>query len=191
MNGFSALLQDAAARHGDRPALVEGERSVRYGELPELLGRIADSWQLPSTPRIALLLDNGVDAVLADLAGRWSAATVASIPPFFTPEQRSRALEDLAPDLILLPTAQAAVWPGEAKPCLGLESTSALKTESHRSRLPQAESSSACISYTSGSTGEPKGVALDESLLLRLVALLATYYRERPGLEENPATGRR
>ena len=50
---------------------------------------------------VALALDNGVEAMLWDLAALFEGLTCLTLPPFFSPAQRSHCLEQSQAELVI------------------------------------------------------------------------------------------
>lgn len=147
---MSLLLQAIFARadrDGDRTALDDGSRQLLYRDLPDAVAAMAGTIRdaIPGPGPVAIELDNGIDWVVADLALLALDRPSIPLPAFFTPEQRAAALANAGAagsirgaGIILFDHAIAAVPAGTAK-----------------------------ISYTSGSTGDPKGICLDNRLMLQ------------------------
>lgn len=145
---------------GTSIALRDEHDEVTYAELWSRVTREAEALTLRLEERhlsgrpVALLADNGIDWVVRDLACMLAQIPCVPVPPFFNAEQRAHLLQDSGCVLLLAQTAQ-----GWAEQWLETQAVS----------LP---SGTCKITYTSGSTGEPKGVCLGaESLQNTLEAL--------------------
>ncbi|KEQ52887.1 AMP-binding protein [Sphingobium chlorophenolicum] len=163
---MSLLLQAIFARadhDGDRTALDDGSRQLLYRDLPNAVAAMAGTIRdaIPGFGPVAIELDNGIDWVIADLALLSLGRPNIPLPAFFTKEQRAAALANAGAvgsitvaGIILFDHAIAAVPPGAAK-----------------------------ISYTSGSTGDPKGICLDDRLMLQTAqAILARLGEDFAGI---------
>ncbi|KQS54413.1 AMP-dependent synthetase [Brevundimonas sp. Leaf363] len=123
---------------------------------------------------VGVALDNGPAWVIADLALILSGRPSVPIPPFFTPSQRDHALADAGARLLI--TAGDAdddvVLPGGR---LRFAKTGAAGRLLHPG--------TAKITYTSGSTGAPKGVCLSQAQMEAVAASLVTVLgQDRAGL---------
>ena len=105
-------------------------------------------------PRIrvaGLLIDNGVDWVLADLAAQRAGIILVPLPQFFTAAQTAHAVEASGMDALL-----GAPLPG-FEPAGELEGLALWRREATPASLPPDATK---LTFTSGTTGAPKGVAL-------------------------------
>ncbi len=171
------LFAAQAARTPRRPAIVCDRGSISYGELHERANRLAvalAAYNLAPEAPVAVCiepLEDFVEAVLAILAiggcylpldAEWPDERLATIlrdsrSPLLVTEQR------LCPRLACLgvPTVSFQVLRGLAKapkPAGGL---------APRARV--ASRRAACVMYTSGSTGAPKGVVVEQRSIASLV----------------------
>ncbi|VVO27786.1 AMP-binding protein [Pseudomonas fluorescens] len=109
---------------------------------------------------VALILENGADAMLWDLAVLFEGLTCLTLPGFFSPAQRRYCLEQSQAQLViagddLAPELERAgyVKSGEFW----------RRTFTGPKRLPEG---TAKLTFTSGTTGTPKGVCLSADSLL-------------------------
>jgi long-chain acyl-CoA synthetase len=110
---------------------------------------------------VASLLDNGAAFALLDEALREAGVVHLPLPMFFTPAQRQHALRAAGAELLLMPAAAATGLPAEGW-SLGGEALAALPLPHVPVVLPPGTQT---LSFTSGSTGEPKGVGLSAAAM--------------------------
>lgn len=124
---------------------------------------------------VASRLDNGIDAVILDLALRAIGAVHVPVPPYFSAAQMAHVLEQAAVTLCVLPASApmpGALWHETGLPLApGLR---AWRREVIVATAPRWPTGTACISFTSGTTAEPKGVCLSEQSLVAVASSLAS-----------------
>ena len=159
---FKQVLRQHAERHPHAIALwgdhLKLDYSTLYTEVVHRQQRLRDE----NTQVVALALDNGVEAMLWDLAALFEGLTSVTLPPFFTPAQRQHCLElSQATRVIAEPELQAE-----------LQVAGYVKREAfwcrifgEPTRLPQG---TAKLTFTSGTTGTPKGVCLSADSILQV-----------------------
>ena len=151
--------------HGERPALTDGQRQWSYSELLAEVGQRQQRLQAAGVQRVAIALDNGADWLLWDLAALFAGLVCVPVPGFFTPAQQAHVLDTAGVDTLI------TSWP-QAFAALGF-------TDSGSGLLQrQVESPAALpagtlkITYTSGTTGQPKGVCLGADSMLAVAESL-------------------
>ena len=126
----------------EKIALRDEKKVVRYGDLKHEIQKRVDA--LYDVSVLAVALDNSVDWVLWDLAALKAGIPCVPLPPFFTQEQIRHALQAAGASHILSPE--------------GLRNSG---TERKR-LLPEG---TAKVTFTSGTTGTPKGVCLPQTAM--------------------------
>ena len=162
-------------------ALTDGVDSLTADALAARAAQVS-SLLLAATPRIAalaLLADNGIDWVVLDRAAAAARIPLVPLPPFFTPAQIAHALAASGADALVAagPVAGDALGFGEGVPLTG--TGLALQRREVREAAPLPPGT-AKITFTSGTTGAPKGVCLDEGLQWRVAESIAGALRDVP-----------
>jgi long-chain acyl-CoA synthetase len=143
---FAARLEATARAHPGRTALAWDGGALTYRDLDARAGALAHTLAgrgLRAGDRVALVIPNRWQFVVALLAGLKAGLTVAPLDPLLRPEERAEILADLVPALVLEDVeGRSADWTTHAAP-----------------------GAPALVLYTSGSTGRPKGALLSHAAL--------------------------
>jgi len=160
-----AAVRAAAQRTPDRIAVTSSRGSMTCAGLLAEVEFLASELRGGPAP-VGVVLDNGPDWVVADLALIAAGRPSVPIPPFFTPQQTAHALADAGASLVISPGREHGVR---------LDLTGLPARPLH----PGV----AKITYTSGSTGAPKGVCLSlEQMEAVAVSLVEVLGREKAGV---------
>ena len=161
----AALRQFARTRPG--AIAIDGERRLSWRVLREEVERCAAEVQHLPTPVVAWQLDDDWRWVVLDLACVMAGKIALPLPRFFTGTQTARALEAAGCPLLLV----SATGGRRRAPGIGRLGLAAVGTGARADAAPIPDGT-AKITFTSGSTGEPKGVCLSQAQLERVAAAL-------------------
>ena len=142
---MAALLDGAARACAERPALRWDGGGLTYAELEAracALARALHARGVAPGDRVAIVIPNRWQFVVAVLGALKTGATVAPLDPLLTAEERAAIVADLAPRLVV-----------DDAPLAG----DSWKTAT--------AGGPALVLYTSGSTGRPKGAVLSHDAL--------------------------
>jgi long-subunit acyl-CoA synthetase (AMP-forming) len=140
-------------------ALDDGVRCRTLAELGAEASALAAAWRAAGVRVVATLLDNSLPWVVADLAAPLAGAVHVPLPLFFSAEQVTHALQAAGVDALLTVPAAAARWPR-----LPVQHCTVAGAQLALVRLPAQPvampNGTTKITFTSGTTGTPKGVCL-------------------------------
>jgi len=197
---LSQLIRRAAAWYGDRPAVVEGGRSLSFREVDARSNRLANALLAlapePGT-RVALLMNNRLEFVEADFAIVKSGKVKLPINPRLVDREREWLIESSGAR-ILIAEAAFAPFVEAARPKLpSLETVIAVdgpidgaldyaslleKGSPDAPAIEPAEEAPSFILYTSGTTGRPKGaVSTNRGRRAATLTMLAEEIDAGPG----------
>ncbi len=172
---IAALLWSTARSHGASPAVIERSSGVSYAAVRDRAAAIAAALVaagLQPNDRIAILLENGVDAVAAFFGVLAAGGIAVAVNDVLRPRQLAHVLENSGAALLL--TSAEPTRPLEAPRCrvVPVEGIPAAGDFKPRRRLG---TDPAQIIYTSGSTGQPKGVTLSHANLEASARAVTSY----------------
>lgn len=151
-------LKQHALTQPRRTALIDADQRLDYGDLLAQIQRRSRAISRSRGKVMALALPNSVEWVLWDLAALHAGICCVPLPAFFSKEQLSHVIADAAVDTMLDEHGLRAIAPVN----------------------PDCDPGLCKITYTSGSTGSPKGVCLThegiEQLNQALLEVLGTSF---------------
>ena len=168
MSRLIAALQRHAASDPLKVALQDETRSLTYGELLPEIEWLVHQLRACGPRVLGILADNGKEWALADLAAHAAGIPTIPLPPFFSAAQLAHVIKTAGIDQVLtdqperlLTALQQSGLPVE--PFYGSLQRVRLQTvAADASSLPAGTQK---VTFTSGTTGEPKGVCLSREVM--------------------------
>ena len=158
---------------GHHPArLITADGTVDDQALAARVEQAAEWLLRAGFQRVASRLDNGAAWCVLDLAVRRIGGVHVPLPTFFSDVQVRHALATSGAECVM--TATQADIPSGAEARVGFldEDNLACWRVARTSPPPALPPGTACITYTSGTTGQPKGVCLDAATLMEVAGSL-------------------
>nr|WP_298139045.1 AMP-binding protein [uncultured Pseudomonas sp.] len=159
------LLFNRLHEHPDAIALTEGSRQLDCRELLAEVHQRSTHLHQAGARRIALALDNGIDWVLWDLAILYAGLVCVPLPGFFSASQQQHVLDSAGIDCLIAADGAPFAALGFAAGASGL-------LQRPQDDAPALPHGTCKITYTSGTTGQPKGVCLDAETQLQVARSL-------------------
>ncbi len=154
-------LMDALRLGGERIALNDGKESWTYARLDQESAHWMARLEETGAGRVAYRLSNGLDWVALDLALLRSGRAAVPIPDFFSRGQRDHVLSASGVDTYVTDLAGP---PAGFLRCLDVGGIDVCRRQVDCP--PDLHPGTAKITFTSGSTGQPKGVCLSAEHML-------------------------
>lgn len=165
MNPILAKITQLEKNNPDKTAIIGSTYQLSYRELKVAIGETADKLinQYPEGS-IGLLMDNCPAWAVIDLACQATQTPLVPLPPFYTDEQLQHLIVDAGMQWILTDN------PEQFPDYKSIYFTS-IKNDIIHAVIVSAEPkqflpATSKITYTSGTTGQPKGVCVSEESLL-------------------------
>lgn len=196
MNGPGDILRAAAARFGDKTALVCADRSFGFAELDALSDRVAAALAArgvaPGEP-VSLYAQNRWEWVVAYHGALKAGAVVNPVNVMLTPRELAFVLGDCAAAVVFTSAEQAATVVELTRDLPRLHTVVAfgaaagqvegatafdalLAADGPVPRCTPVPDEPSTIGYTSGTTGHPKGAVQSHRAVLLNCALTATMH---------------
>jgi amino acid adenylation domain-containing protein len=180
----ATMLRAASTRVPDKQAVVERERAVTYADLAARAGAVSHVLRAAGVgrgDRVAVLLDRGADAVAAYFGALAAGGVVVMLNSALRPRQIEYALSHSGARVLLTSSALLVRMHRDITTDAALLDLDDLPTGGPFEPIELDEHDPAQITYTSGSTGMPKGVVASHANVGAAIRIVADYL----GLEES------
>jgi long-chain acyl-CoA synthetase len=174
------LMQSLRKHPKDRVLLRDRKQTLNGVQLAEAVDDLQALLRQRACHVLAVLADNGVDWVVADLAALQGGQVHLPLPAFFTSAQIVHAMETAAADSILTDTPALVGALGLGFSPVGRWRDLFLMQRERPVAPMPLPPDTAKISFTSGSTGQPKGVCLSAEGLMQTALAVATTLEDVP-----------
>ncbi len=172
MKGLFARLTEHARRRPRAGAVSDGQGALTYDGL---LAEVKAAAARLSGERVGLLLENGCPWAVLDLAVAWRGAICVPMPSFFSDAQLAHLIRDAGLDTVITDQPERLIAVPGARPLQTLPVAGRLlaalgiEQAAGRAVLPPG---TAKLTYTSGTTGAPKGACLSAAAVEGVTAAL-------------------
>ncbi|MEO3818762.1 amino acid adenylation domain-containing protein [Plantactinospora sp. B24E8] len=161
------MFADTVDRHGAQPAVTDDTRSLTYRELADRSDTLAGELVargVRAGDRVAIYLERGVDVFVAMLGILKAGAVYVAVDARYPDQRRDLMITTSGARLTLtepgwgdrLSPLATEVWQWRSGP----SDPGAEQADSRRPGRPVRADDPACMLFTSGSSGTPKGVVL-------------------------------
>jgi long-subunit acyl-CoA synthetase (AMP-forming) len=161
-----SLLKDLYDISAAQTAVIHNEKSYTYAQLIEDVKDLANWFIERSIKSVCINLSNSYEWIVADLACQEAGVVCTPVPQFFSAQQIKHLIEQTLPDV---------TFTNALNECDRIETVSNIGLKAHFHYSAQTAAvplNTAKITFTSGSTGQPKGVCLSIENQLRVAKSL-------------------
>nr|WP_238324042.1 amino acid adenylation domain-containing protein [Salinispora pacifica] len=168
--GFVQRVQEAAARHPDRPAVIAGDETLTYRELLDRASLLAqvlrETGVGPETP-VGVHLPRSAELAVAMTAVMGVGASYIPLDPDYPVDRLRFMMNDAGVTVLITSVPQDVDWAGSSCTVLPPDARTTEAAASVAAEpLPDGV---AYTIYTSGTTGRPKGVQVPHRGLSHLI----------------------
>ncbi|UVT16100.1 MAG: amino acid adenylation domain-containing protein [Nitrospira sp.] len=182
--GIHALIEAQVERTPHAPAVTCGDQSISYQELNRRANRVARALQrlgVRADLPVGLCVERSVDCLVGLLGILKAGGGYVPLDPSFPGHRLQLMLEDAKISIVVTQGHLRSHLQGYTGHICDLETIgqSAVRGEDENLAVSISPDQLAYIMYTSGSTGQPKGVAVTHRNLVTSLYARLLYYREQ------------
>jgi amino acid adenylation domain-containing protein len=165
------LFEEQVARTPDAVAVVFEGEELNYAQLNARANQLAHYLRkmgVGTGDTVALLLERSIDLVVAEIAVLKCSAAYVPIDPFYSEERKAFLISDCEARVVLV-CEKTALPEGLSAARVDIDSVVLDEEASTDLDTPLDGEALAYVMYTSGSTGQPKGVMVPHRGITRLI----------------------
>jgi long-chain acyl-CoA synthetase len=155
------LFEQLANTNKNLIAISNESIKISYAELISQVTKLANELKAKNITQLGLFADNGPEWIIADLACHLAGITIIPLPLFFSEQQLAHTIKSCGNiSALLTDRSEAAALLFEIETKSQLNATKLMLIENNNSGSSQIPEQTQKITFTSGSSGTPKGVCL-------------------------------
>lgn len=179
-NGLDEFFVEACRRNPDKIAIYTEDSDITYGELLSQSRRIAsllkDNNVSPEEP-VGIYMDKSIDQIAAVFGILLAGACYVPLDPASVDWKLRAVISDAGLKTVLTDNPELELSPEYMAKFIDIEWAKNFEEFNWTSRGSDASTSLAYILYTSGSTGAPKGVAIEHRSVVNRMSEVVERYR--------------
>lgn len=166
------------------PAVWQDGRAFSYAEVGELSRRIAgwlEQQGVRAGSRVGILAGRGLTAYTGILGACWAGCAWVPLNPAHPPARLNNLLQRAALDALIVDGEGASVLAQLNPPPLVLDPGTTCTEAVDHAPVARAGDDLAYLMFTSGTTGEPKGVMITHAAIAHFIEVMQARYQIGPG----------
>lgn len=167
------MFQQQAEARADAVALVHGDQQVTYADLNARANRLARRLRaagIEAEEKVAICVERSLEMVIGLVGVLKAGGAYVPVDAGYPQERLTMMIEDASPKIILTKRHRSDQLAGHKAIIICIDEWESLERESAENLNVAIAPQNLCyVSYTSGSTGLPKGVSIPHRGVVRLV----------------------